>query len=616
MTKFLPYVILAGVVIIFFVICYIMYSGHLTEKPVKKKHKNIALEAQKKRNEQHAAWATLETLHSKDSASLKEDTTPVPKISNVKVKERRENPEETGFVTTKGEVVRAGDQMYYEKTTSKKAGDDGFGTTQVISREEVLAAMKEADKNKEIAQQEKTASPIAGMAEVVAADLKEKKSQETMSVAAPVVHSPAPAAAEQKNILSDETMIMDPGALKTKLAAAGTAAGSATVADVTTKMAPVHVDTAYTQEEPVNKNKRTDISSKKEVSQSPWGNVLPGTEKTAEAFPSKSIWAQDTHIDSPVIKTCVAHFLNHYGIVTPEMKHQIEFITAAAFRQAGVSVEAERERIIKPFIIQDALQDVQKTYSAHPEEHAAAVALRAFCDVVHCPPTSTRHLVAINTLKVMPYLSQEHYRILAILLVFLYSRNSHNVDTETFRQYIDKYVMPFLERFPTERSFYQQLDYLHCTALETKETPFAEILADSYPLLFRYRGFTLEELQTSLRGKHIPPEFIVPSFNSDLYKLALVDEGMASRFFRQTGITDRNTQNHLLRLAKKHPTSFNGEEALDILEEISPVFADMGDLWDSTLLRVSTLSLLGLYLAQAYVKEIIGEDFDLSRWFE
>ena len=49
-------------------------------------------------------------------------------------------------------------------------------------------------------------------------------------------------------------------------------------------------------------------------------------------------------------------------------------------------------------------------------------------------------------------------------------------------------------------------------------------------------------------------------------------------------------------------------------EEI--VLADLADIWDSSLLRVSTLSLLGLYLAQGFVKEIIGEEFDLSRWFE
>lgn len=52
------------------------------------------------------------------------------------------------------------------------------------------------------------------------------------------------------------------------------------------------------------------------------------------------------------------------------------------------------------------------------------------------------------------------------------------------------------------------------------------------------------------------------------------------------------------------------------MEEISPILADMGDIWDSTMLRVSTLSLLGLYLGQGYIREIIGEEFDLSRWFE
>ena len=75
-------------------------------------------------------------------------------------------------------------------------------------------------------------------------------------------------------------------------------------------------------------------------------------------------------------------------------------------------------------------------------------------------------------------------------------------------------------------------------------------------------------------------------------------------------------QDRLLRLAKKRPVNFAGEEALDIMEDISPILADMGDIWDSPMLRISTLSLLGLYLAQGYVKEKIGEEFDLSRWFE
>ena len=176
--------------------------------------------------------------------------------------------------------------------------------------------------------------------------------------------------------------------------------------------------------------------------------------------------------------------------------------------------------------------------------------------------------------------------------------------------------MPIVNHFPTERPYYQQLDYLHCTAVETKGTPFATLLGDSYPLLFRYRGFTEEELRKALKTAYMPAEFIVQSFNSPLHKLALIDDNMASSFFRLARIEDRDIQEGLLRLARKRPADFSGEEALDVMEEISPILADMGDIWDSTMLRVSTLSLLGLYLGQGYIREIIGEEFDLSRWFE
>ena len=130
------------------------------------------------------------------------------------------------------------------------------------------------------------------------------------------------------------------------------------------------------------------------------------------------------------------------------------------------------------------------------------------------------------------------------------------------------------------------------------------------------RAAVQKELRKVLKGTPMPAEYIVRSFNSPLVKLAMIDESMATRFFRLAGISDRAMQSQLLRLAKKRPAGFGGEEALDIMEDISPVLADLGDIWDSTMLRISTLSLLGLYLAQGYIKEQIGEEFDLSRWFE
>ena len=123
-------------------------------------------------------------------------------------------------------------------------------------------------------------------------------------------------------------------------------------------------------------------------------------------------------------------------------------------------------------------------------------------------------------------------------------------------------------------------------------------------------------MRKALKGKRIPDEFIVPSFNSPLVKLAMVDESMAKRFFRMTGINDRNMQDHILRLAKKRPANFSGEEALDIMEDISPVLADLAISGIARSFVYRRCPSWACTYLRGFVKEIIGEEFDLSRWFE
>lgn len=717
MSSYLPYIIVAGIVVIFFIICMILFSGNKAEKNHQKQEKAEQQSLAQKRAEEKAAWAQIEALNDEREAKRRtshSQTAPVPRISTVTVRERAENPDETAFVTTKGEAVRRNGQIVYEEAPQKnRKKKENFDATRVLSRDEIIEAMDKVDKEeaaaykaeteeakkkreeeaareatqeeaqrkaaeKEMIRQREEATrkrraaaaaqharlvsdeepedtTLAQMAAVVSKDLAEKDqpagknapagdADATTVIPAAAVTAAAAAASGtaaatakaaaaapatgqttvvrtaaadegEGSALSDKTQIMKP--IKTQKH--DTAPG--TLGDETRRMQPLQVDTAAKDTEgrtapaAAPASARTRQENSRGRNKSPWGNDLqPGTSSTKQG--QESIWAKDAAANSTVVRDCAYHFLGQYGIAGDAFQQHVKNITAAAFNRLGCRTDDERERAVAPLLVQEALQNVQKTYAAQPEDYVATMALRAFEDIVRCPVASTRHLVAMDALKVMPYLGRGHYQILAILLLFLYSRNSHNVDKTTFCQYIDKYVMPFLDHFPTERPYYQQLDYLHCTALEAKETRFPEILSDSYPLLFRYRGFTEEELRKALKGHRIPREYVVRSFNSPLIKLALVDDSMALRFFRVTGITDREMQDRLMRLAKKRPANFSGEEALDIMEDISPILADLGDIWDSTLLRVSTLSLLGLYLAQGYVKEMIGEEFDLSRWFE
>lgn len=715
MTNFLPYAIIAGIAIVFFVICYIMYSGggHSESSPQTEKKGNTKTktrydsEPQPMRRVQHRSPATVKHARQLPKEADDEETAPLPKVPKMTIGERREHPEETAFVTTKGEAVRRNGKIVYkeapkaqETPVRKGPNADDLDATRVLSRDEILEAMEKVDKEeaaaykareeeaklarqrqaeqekeaqeqqlarnrerreqarreaaaakeadarreerarwaKEVAQTEEDKPPLADMAAIVSADLAAKDGGAAPVVkkkAAPAAGTTVAAAASEgakKRAVSDATRVMEGPVVSEGMKAV------ASQLEQTQRMEPIHIDSAMTAKKkavpeetmvmpPIrahkSQEKATPVVKPAPVvkpSQTSWDSNTSGTDTRNPSLGSAphyaSIWESESTVDSPVVRQCVSHFLRQYGVVSPDLQQQTEYITSAAFDQIGCQTDAERQQALAPLIVQEALQNVQKAYAAHPDDYVGTIALQAFYDIVHCSPISTRHLVAIDALKVMPYLTQGHYQILAILLLFLYSRNSHNVDKDLFCRYIDKYVYPFLDGFPTERPYYQQLDYLHCTAFEAKETHFAEILSDSYPLLFRFRGFTEEELRKALKGQRIPDEFIVPSFNSPLVKLAMVDESMAKRFFRMTGINDRNMQDHILRLAKKRPANFSGEEALDIMEDISPVLADLADIWDSSLLRVSTLSLLGLYLAQGFVKEIIGEEFDLSRWFE
>lgn len=709
MTNFLPYAIVAGIVIVFFVVCYIMFSGGSTEDTKDKKHGGTS--EQPVRAEKRASRPLPEIRRTgvRQRAAKGDDTAPLPHITTVNVRERKEDPSETAFVTTKGEAVRRsdGEIVYAEAATHahKKLREENLEATRVLSREEILAAMDKVDKEEAAAYRAKAAEekrereqqratirhaeeihiardqqvlrnerkqqrlqreeerlrqnaansvdhgeaqtePLADMAAVISADLAAKQHAEQAASAGKqvsvvkqvmeetkrtAVRDASSAQAESENpaacSVSDETQMLRPSDLASHINKKSTSSAAGAVTDQTLRMDVLHAGAAAAVSDDTaagllarKKHTARQHAAAEQSHQSPWGSDASGI--TAKPGPlagtgkRNSIWNADEVEESPVVKQCASHFLNQFGLVTPELQQQIRYITAAAFHCIGCDSDSDRKQAVTPVLVQEALQNVQKAYAAHPDTHVEALALQAFYDIVHCPAVSTRHLVAVDALKVMPYLSREHYKILAVLLLFLYSRNAHNVDKETFCQYIDTYVLPFVDGFPTERPYYQQLDYLHCTAFEGKETHFAEILADSYPLLFRYRGITEEELRKALKGKRIPNEFIVQSFNSPLIKLAMVDESMAARFFRLTGIADRNMQDHILRLAKKRPASFSGEEALDIMEDISPILADLGDIWDSSMLRVSTLSLLGLYLAQGFVKETIGEEFDLSRWFE
>ena len=325
-------------------------------------------------------------------------------------------------------------------------------------------------------------------------------------------------------------------------------------------------------------------------------------------------WARAAHEDK-CIELAIAPFVHAFGVLHGDTQYYLEDITRDALAALNITKLAEVNALLDNIVIQEALMSMQKAYAATNTEWMKSAALGAFLDVVQSPKSSTPYLVAFDALRVLPHLTLGHFQVMALTLLLQYSRNSNNYGLIHFQHYVEKYIEPFISDLPQNASFYRQLDYLRCTQEEREPITLAQVLSNSYPFVFNYRGFSKEELFRATDGRGVDPRYVVRSLNSNLYKLALVDESLAPRFFRQTRISDSMVQRDLLALMKSKPTAFRGQEARDIMDDISPVLLDLADVFDKTPMSKISLTLLGLYLGRAHVKATIGEEFDLSHWF-
>ena len=308
----------------------------------------------------------------------------------------------------------------------------------------------------------------------------------------------------------------------------------------------------------------------------------------------------------------VRHFLNQYGAVSRTAAQDTRTVTHRLVEEAVSVAGRDAGEVLTRIMVQEALQNGQRTYVMMPDEVVLGMAASAFRDVVKGNKNDTRTILAYDALRVMPRMEKGQFRALALLLLFHYSRNTDNVDAEALRAYGERYVEPLIEDLPSEYSGYQQMEYLHCVSLENKDTSFGQVLRDSYPLVFSFRGCMKSELD-SIRADW-PSGSIVRSLFNSYYKAAVIDDSLLGEYFDKYGIRNGRDQTLLNALIHSRPVAYDRREVAHILGKISPPMAELQEAWDDSLLRRSSLTLMGMYIAQMYIREFIGEEFDLSHW--
>ncbi|MDY6084488.1 MAG: LPO_1073/Vpar_1526 family protein [Dialister sp.] len=307
----------------------------------------------------------------------------------------------------------------------------------------------------------------------------------------------------------------------------------------------------------------------------------------------------------------VRHFLNQYGAVSHMVEQDTRTVTHQLITALGVK-DKEASDMLGHIMVQEALKNAQRTYVMMPDRITLGMVTDAFLDVARGHRSEIKTNLAYDALRAMPRMEMSEFNSLSLLLLFHYSRNTDNVDASALRLYGKRYVAPFLSHLPESYGGYQQMEYLRCVSLENKDTPFGQVLRDSYPLIFAFKGCMKSELESVWPSP--PSGVIVPSLFSSYYKVAAVDDGLLAEALADGDLQDDEKSEKIMSLMHSRLVPYDRKELVAVLKKVSPHLADMQEIWDTSLLRRSSLTLMGMYIARLCIRETIGEDFDLSHW--
>lgn len=307
----------------------------------------------------------------------------------------------------------------------------------------------------------------------------------------------------------------------------------------------------------------------------------------------------------------VRHFLNQYGAVSRTVEQDTRTVTHHLIESLAVK-DKEASDILAHIMVQEALQNAQRTYVMMPDAVTLGMVKDAFLDVARGHRSEIKTILAYDALKAMPRMEMSEFHALSLLLLFHYSRNTDNVDAVALRTYAKRYIAPFISHLPEEYGGYQQLEYLRCLSLENKDVAFGRVLRDSYPLIFAFKGCMKSELEGLWPS--YPAGVIVPSLYNSYYKVAAVDDGLLSSVLADVGPENNVARKQIASLMHSRPVHYDRKELQAVLKKVSPYLSQMQEAWDTSLLRRSSLTLMGMYIARICIRETIGEDFDLSHW--
>lgn len=260
---------------------------------------------------------------------------------------------------------------------------------------------------------------------------------------------------------------------------------------------------------------------------------------------------------------------------------------------------------------QYGLFSVQRDFARTADPELGDLLVDLLVDRTKHPDRDMVQIVLNECLIVAPKLTNEQLSALAIVFYFKYCGEVGILTFQQFSARLDQFVRPFLDTLPRSATAYQHLEFAGCGTVQITSSSLENIILTRFQGLFD-KGFDASELsgaafyfnqnqQLTCTSIHDPSKIQIRAQNLDHLE-KLISAHRVS--------TDDATR--LRQVFGKNPMTPIEIKAKCIA--LHPYMQTLFDSWTVTNLHNFTLTSVGIGLAHANIKRLIGEFANLSIW--
>lgn len=220
-----------------------------------------------------------------------------------------------------------------------------------------------------------------------------------------------------------------------------------------------------------------------------------------------------------------------------------------------------------------------------------------------------KNIVYNEAITTVNKLTIDQLKIITLCYLLRYTSYSGVTSWETFNDYLNKLIKPFLE-FKNTNAEFQHIEYAGCGSIGIGTWDLVNIYRLQYSLLF-LKLIPKEDIDNLNIPENIKNEILSLDLKENKYFIRVGNKTDLEKYLTEKS-TDIELNKKLVSLYESNIKN-NNEIKEKILNE-TDVGKEVLNLWDNTFLKNLSLTTVGIAIAITYFEQTVGKKVDINIW--